>query len=318
MRLTPILEHLGCCPFQSVNQIAEAVGAAANDVLKAIARLRAIGVPIKIDEMGRWSLCETVRPLDKTKITVSLNKIDRLLEERAVIIEEVDSTNQYLLNFEPKSTIHKRICIAEHMTAGRGRRGSKWFGGAFENIMLSIAWDFRERSNLSGLSLAVAVMVANALADELDLTVQVKWPNDILISNRKVGGILIEVIDSYAIIGIGLNCRLSEPWAESIGQPATSLTAISGTAPDRTQLAIALSNSLNAGLQKFEVYGFRAFKDKWSRLNVLAGRWVRANSSSPAVGRVLGVNSDGHLLLETTNDRIDAISAGSVRPIPAP
>ena len=193
------------------------------------------------------------------KSTISILQQDFTTSNRLI------QPTSFLLDFTDRMSMHKAICVADLMSAGRGRRMRPWFGGAFENIMMSIAWKFPKKRQLPGLSLAIAVIVARSLKSELGIEVQMKWPNDILWNNQKLGGILVEIVESVAVVGIGLNGRISDKVKEEIGQPVISIYDIIGSTVNRAQLIEALALSLNSGLQQFQEHGFQPFRQYWAR-----------------------------------------------------
>ncbi len=313
MKLTPVLRHLTAGQFKSVKELAQSARIDADAVSESISGLEEVGVPVVRNGLGEIALSRQIQPLDSERLRHQLQAIDPLLASRVEVFEIIDSTNQHLLDYEPSNALHKRICVAEHMTAGRGRRGRRWHCGAFENIMMSMAWNFDRAIELSGLSLAVGTMTARAVEHLLGINVQVKWPNDIVFSDRKLGGILIEIQDSVAVVGIGLNCRIGISDSASIGQPTISLDDIAGSAPDRTRLIASLASSLNSGMQRFSRHGFQWFKDEWLSLHAYQGRFVSTGGAEDSVaGHVVGVADDGALLIRQSNGLIAAVNSGEV------
>lgn len=112
---------------------------------------------------------------------------------QAVVFDEIDSTNEYLL------THHQRlengtVCLAEKQTAGRGRRGRTWYSPESENLYFSILWHYpmEQAADLPPLSLVVALIIAESLTAQNVKDIQIKWPNDIYYQGKKMGGILLE------------------------------------------------------------------------------------------------------------------------------
>ena len=128
-------------------------------------------------------------PLDKEKI---LSKLSNHLSRKVSleIFDTISSTNDYLLKGEIKKDKKIKICIAEEQTKGRGRRGKSWISPKFKNIYFSLSL-FLEKEDLSGLSIAIALSVSEVLT-EFNVEALIKWPNDLLVGNMKICGILIE------------------------------------------------------------------------------------------------------------------------------
>ena len=127
------------------------------------------------------------------------------------IFQSIDSTNRYARERAEAEAISGAVVLAENQTAGRGRRGKTWVSPFAANLYMSIVWDFDQGAeSLQGLSLAVGVGVRRTLVELGLQDVQLKWPNDIYIGGKKLGGILLEMIGDpngrcTVIIGIGLN-----------------------------------------------------------------------------------------------------------------
>jgi BirA family biotin operon repressor/biotin-[acetyl-CoA-carboxylase] ligase len=166
-------------------------------------------------------------------------------------------------------------------------------------------WRFEQGAGtLGGLSLAVAVGAARALERLGVRGVEVKWPNDLFLEGRKLGGILIELSGdirgpSAAVVGVGINVRLDRPMRGRIGRPATDIASHGGTAPSRTALLGALLPSLAQSLAQFSREGFAPFREEWMRLHAWRGRRVVLSTADRRVteGTIVGIAEDGALML---------------------
>ena len=238
-----------------------------------------------------------------------------------IILETVGSTNNYLL--QQNNLPSGYIVLAEQQTAGRGRRdGRGWVSPFGKNIHLSIGWRFPDATQLTGLSLAIGVAVADALqAYGLD-GIQVKWPNDIVYRDQKLGGILIETSktnagDCQVIIGIGINVAMPADSGQQIEQVWTDIQTIIGQTPGRNLIVSHLLNASLPALQRFQTEGLAAFKTRWQQLDALAGRAVTvfATQSSNQEGIAQGIDDAGFLIVEI-NGTPYRLSSGevSVRP----
>lgn len=207
------------------------------------------------------------------------------------------------------------MVLAETQTAGRGRRGRRWLSPPGLNVYLSCLKRFDAGfAALSGLSLAVGVIVMRTLTALGIDGAGLKWPNDVLSTDGKLAGILVELGGEYqgpcaAIIGVGLNVRLTEALHEQAGQPVNDLSTLADVAPDRNRVAAALIAALAEGLTQFEREGFAAFVDEYARYDLLRDQPLRvqgANSLLEGIGA--GVDERGALLLKTEDgvQRIDS------------
>ena len=161
----------------------------------------------------------------------------------------------------------------------------------------------RGMAALSGLSLMAGIAACEALADAGVASVGLKWPNDLVASDRKLGGILVELGGDalgpcHAVIGIGLNLRLGDAAIAAIDQPCTDLARLAGAAPSRNALAARLLARLVPALERFDRDGFAPFAPAFDALDVLRGREVRvtrAGDARGADGIACGVDARGAL-----------------------
>jgi BirA family biotin operon repressor/biotin-[acetyl-CoA-carboxylase] ligase len=168
-----------------------------------------------------------------------------------------------------------------------------------------------------GISLAVGVAVARALRELGVVGAQLKWPNDVLWSGRKLGGILIEVIGDpsgvcHLVVGLGLNLKTEKSMTQAIDQPWVALDAIIPSPPGRNEVASCLLNYIVPLLNDYELHGFSAYKAEWEGLNAHANKsvdlFMGVNQTS---GIMCGVNTSGALLLETQKG-IEVFHGGEV------
>lgn len=224
----------------------------------------------------------------------------------------VDSTNSRCLEFVKDNSRISYACLAEHQSAGRGRRGRQWISPLGGSLYLSLSWQFVGGVEiLDGLSLAVAIAVANMLSEEYLLKrVKLKWPNDIFVDNKKMGGVLIEIVGEAGgpctvVIGIGLNVFLSNASGREINQSWTDLHTVLGRNISRNKLAASLLNSLVPLLQGYEHGGFAVWHEKWARYDAFIDKKVvlQQGVSDFSEGVACGVSDSGELLLEINGCR---------------
>ena len=230
------------------------------------------------------------------------------------IFNIIDSTNSFLLNnFEPLPLNKDSIPViaAEIQTKGRGRIGRSWHSELGSGLTFSLIWHFREGvTKLTGLSLAIGVAIIRVLRAFAVNQVNLKWPNDLLYDDCKLGGILVELRGkisgpAYAIIGIGINFNLSLPIKSAIHQNSTDLFQITGRYQDRNVFLSALLLELCNTLSSFEVYGFSYFRAEWISYHAYHGKSVTLflPNNSFVSGRVDSVNADGSICLLTSTGR---------------
>ncbi len=234
---------------------------------------------------------------------------------RVEVADHIDSTSGELLRRNAHTDIHGLLLAAEWQTAGRGRRGRRWISSIGGSLTFSLGWRFEQGAGyLSGLSLAVGVAIARALEAAGFHGVDLKWPNDLVHSGRKLGGILIELSGealgpSVVVVGVGINVRLSGAMRAAIDQPVTDLAAISQTI-DRNALLARIAAEIARALVLYGDSGFAAFRAEWQRRHALQDRRVEVllPDGSVARGNAAGVDADGALLVDRGGRRLRFVS----------
>ena len=228
---------------------------------------------------------------------LNLEKIDFYL------LNTVDSTNTFA-----REKILKKdylIVISEEQTAGRGRRGKDWYSPDAGNIYMSIRL---RNNNLAPLSLIVGLLISEAMdsVSGQKINAGLKWPNDLLIDNKKICGILIESEmneeNNDFIIGIGVNYCLpkKESWWGDIGELADILP--------REKLI----NSILKKIINYAENGYKDWKFAWEKRCIHIGKEIKAisnNQDDYEIGKFNGINEEGKMLLKTKNE-LKIISSG--------
>lgn len=235
---------------------------------------------------------------------------------------ELDSTNSELMRRARAGRQEPVLLVAETQTAGRGRLGRQWHNATAavgSGLSFSLGLPL-PHGDLTGLSLAVGVMLAQALHEAL----QIKWPNDLWWQQRKLAGILIEsplpsaptadtqAVPRYVVIGVGVNVAMVQ--AADLRTPPAAVQEWwpQASAPE---LLLRIAPALVAGLQRYAHQGWPAFAADYAQRCCLQGKAVAC--SDGVQGVVLGVDDAGALRLQTT-DGEQRVVAGevSVRPLP--
>jgi BirA family biotin operon repressor/biotin-[acetyl-CoA-carboxylase] ligase len=227
-----------------------------------------------------------------------------------IVFDTIDSTNTYLLSCAKKGAPSGTVCFADEQTAGRGRQGKAWFSPPEANIYGSLLWRFNNLSALSGLSIAVAVMIVRALKKYgVRDGLQLKWPNDVWYAQRKLAGILLECSGNNVVIGIGLNLKLpsdADPnWID--------LTQIMQQPIEREKIAGLLVNEMLVQLPVYEQHGLTAFLNEWRQYDACFQRMISVHTPEKIFSGVMeGINEKGELLLRDAEGNVQRFCYGEV------
>lgn len=209
----------------------------------------------------------------------------------------LDSTQAALIR-DAARLPDRSVVIADRQSAGRGRRGRSWSAPPGATLALSMLAHVPEgRRWAPGVTLALGVAAALALRAAGLSTVGLKWPNDLLVDGRKLGGILVESCAGRGIVaGIGINIALPDDARQAIGQDCVDLREL-GSTLSREQLAIALVPGWNHALDLFLRDGLDAFQMQWQALDLLASLPVRVLAGEGTVldGIAQGIDAQGQL-----------------------
>lgn len=246
-----------------------------------------------------------------SSLLIDVDRLSVLLGDRRdrfsiQAIDACDSTNTLLLQ-----RVHEMpsgsVVVCDRQTAGRGSRGRRWSASPDASLTFSLLWHFDcGLAGISGLSLGVGLAVVRALAACGACGATLKWPNDILYRDAKLGGILVELSgdseQARAVIGIGLNLRAPEMagHGEAFMMPVTAIDALVSPLPERNHLLARLLTELAAVFDRFAAHGFGALRDEWQAAHAWQGRVVHilSNGRVDMEGICLGADDDGALLVE--------------------
>lgn len=295
-----MLAKLGEGAF-SGDALARGLGQTRAAIWKRIQGLRAAGVAIEGRAGDGYRLAQPLELLDRARILGQLAPDVAASLAALEIGWTVGSTNSELLRRSaPLRGVD--VLLAERQTGGRGRRGRQWASPLAANIYLSVSRAFAGGlSRMGGLSLAAGVAVGEALHALGFAHAGLKWPNDVLVDGRKLGGLLVEGGGEFAgparaVIGLGLNVRMPASIADDITQPWIDLDTLAGTPVSRNRVVAALLAHLLPALDQFERQGLAPFLPRYAAMDVLAGRPVRVEEAGTVQeGSALGLAEDGAL-----------------------
>jgi BirA family biotin operon repressor/biotin-[acetyl-CoA-carboxylase] ligase len=229
------------------------------------------------------------------------------------VLPEVDSTNAELMRRARAGRTEPVLLVAEHQSAGRGRLGRGWRSTPGESLTFSLGLQLSP-IEWAGLSLAVGV----SLAESLDRRVQLKWPNDLWLEDRKLGGILIETASfgggargpRYAVIGVGLNVAM--PQSTGLSTPPAAVSELL-PGEDAAAILARVALPLVQAVQAFEALGYAPFQMRFDARDALRDRAVTLSDGT--AGTAHGTDENGGLLVHAAAGMITVTSAEvSVRP----
>ena len=257
--------------------------------------------------------------LNKTDILKNLSTGHKESLKELTIFEEIGSTNdEAKRNLEEIENFNDSLAIlSEKQTSGRGRSGKTWESPANVNVYLSFGWrSSLMPSDLEGLSLASGVEISNHLDSVIAEPLKIKWPNDLFLSERKTGGILVETTSSKKgtniVIGVGLNVLMTDKEKNSIDQDWTSLSIHFDKEFDRNQIAGLMLEALFHIKNDFESKGFSYYKDRFEELNLLKNKECLATIEDVSLkGLAEGITENGELILNE-NGKIHRLRYGDV------
>lgn len=287
--------------------LGEQLGISRTAVAKHLEQLQQYGLDLyKIKGKG-YRLAQPVQLLDAALIK------ELQLQQAPVWVQSVtDSTNSQLMQKLKDGVVPEKgsVLVAEAQTAGRGRRGKQWFSPFGCNLYFSMYWQLEQGIQAAmGLSLVVGLAIAKVLQQQWQLPVRLKWPNDLYLDHKKLGGILVELAGQThaqcdVVIGLGLNIRMPDQTDKAVDQPWADLTSALGQAIDRNLLVALLQHQLVSELQQFSQHGFASYVQEFNRLDQFAGEQVTLSSGSQSItGLCAGVDAQGGLVLENNGQK---------------
>lgn len=304
--LLPLVDALADGQWHSGEDLAATAGISRAALAKRVDRLGEWGLDIEAQAGRGYRLAEPLQRLADAEIRALLPAAWRQAL-RLRVMPVVDSTNTRLA--EADAAADPQALFAELQTAGRGRLGRSWRSPFGANLYLSLAWSFPAwPERLTALPLAIGIALAEWLHGIGVQRVAVKWPNDLWIDGRKLGGILIETRGEAAggcrvVVGVGLNLAMRGSQAGGVDQPWIALAEVLSRRPPRNVLAAALLTALLQALDGFQHEGSAPFLQRFARYDATRDRAVRVAAEPPLSGVARGVDESGALLIDTPQGR---------------
>jgi len=308
--------------YISGEHLSRELGVSRTAVWKHISVLRNAGYCIEAVPSRGYRLISSPDSIDPIEVNARL--VGSRIGKRLEFLKETVSTNADAFRLAEEGSIEGTVVLADSQTGGKGRRGRAWVSPTGVNLYCSVvlrpAIMPHEAPQLTFLS---AVAVARAIEQTTKLTAEIKWPNDLLVSGKKVAGLLNEMSAetdgiNFVILGIGVNLNMaSDQFPDDLRQPATSLLLECGRQVDRLLFTSTLLNELDNLYAGFLLHGFGPVREEWQKRCNANGRQVIVSDSGTdcTAGRFVGIDVDGALLLQSEDFVVHRITCGDVRVI---
>ena len=287
-------------------------------IWKHINKLRKKGYKITSSPQSGYRLIESAARFIPEEVDLGLN--NKLIGKRILYREDVTSTQDVAEGLAKLGGEDGIVVISEKQSTGRGRKGRDWDSPTGEGIYLSVIL----RPNLTPgqvlqIPLIAGVAVGKAIKMVSSLEPRIKWPNDIMIGDRKVGGILTEMNSeinkvNYVILGIGINVTTPRAlFPESIRSIATSLAEECGETISRGRLLRHILAEFESLYTQFLTSGFEGIREEWKAMNNTTGSRVKISGEEGEIeGEALDIDSEGFLLIRKENGNVKRIISGDV------
>ena len=300
--------------YVSGDNMAQRLGISRQALWKHIQDLKEVGYDIvAVPHLG-YQLTSIPDRLFPFEITRDLGT--QTFAKKVYYFDSLASTMNVAMKLALEGSPEGTLILAEAQTQGRGRLGRSWLSPKYKGLYFSLILKPRILpSRASLLTLLGAVSLCEAIKKICDLTVEIKWPNDIWLSHKKVGGILTELnaeMDAvnFIIIGIGLNVNNDK---KSLLSNATSLREHKGENISRIDLLREILRRIEANYVFLQEKGARSLLEKARRLSLTLGHRVRVSVRNEQVeGEALDIDQDGGLLLRKDSGVVKKVMAGDV------
>ncbi|MCX8031588.1 MAG: biotin--[acetyl-CoA-carboxylase] ligase [Thermodesulfovibrionales bacterium] len=306
--------------YISGSQIASVMGISRVAVWKRINSLKKKGYSISANPMKGYKLLRSP-DLSMDEIKEAFSNYNLSTIANFLYYETLPSTNNTATELALKGYPEWTIIVADRQTHGRGRMGRSWFSPPGKNIYMSIilkpSFPPREMTILTIMS---AVACCKALRKIYTAEVFIKWPNDLLVNEKKLGGILTEIKAdsdkiSYAILGIGINVNLDqEELSEDIEDTATSLKILTGKQYKRTSIIIEILRELYEHYEILLKKGKQNLLAQWKQLNCTLGKRVKVYMGKEIYeGLAETIDDEGLLIVKLQDSSLIKVSFGDIK-----
>lgn len=300
--------------FVSGEEISRYLNISRSAVWKHIANLRALGYVIEAVPHLGYKIILVPDKLLPEELSYNLNT--KIIGRKIFYYETALSTMDIAFDLGRKGCPEGTVVFAETQIKGRGRSGRSWVSpkvkGLYFSLILRPEFSLQEAPKLT---LMAAVSICEAIIKKTNLAVGIKWPNDIIINDKKCAGILTELDAEtdrikFVNIGIGLNVNSSK---SALPLGATSLKEEKGETISRIDLAREAFMSLELNYTALKEKGFKPIMEKWCHYSVILGKYIEIRLQNRIIsGIAQDIDNDGALLVRQDSGFIEKVFSGDV------
>jgi len=303
--------------FISGEQLSNQLGVTRTSIWKYINSLKQEGYKIESISRKGYKLIEEPDTLSKDELLIELDQ--NKLGDSIYYFKSIDSTNSYAKKLALEGAGEGTIVISDEQTGGRGRLGRQWVSQPGTSISMSMLLRPTIYPNEAAkITEITAAAVANAITNVTNLETGIKWPNDIILDNKKVCGILTEMNAelnniNYVIVGIGINVNIDE-FPEEISNIATSLKRVLGSEVSRKNIVINIVEEFEKLYYDFiDTGSLRSTVEICKKKSVTVGRTVRIiNKKETIIAEAIDITENGELVIKKDDGEIINVISGEV------
>ncbi|MBI5205120.1 MAG: biotin--[acetyl-CoA-carboxylase] ligase [Nitrospirae bacterium] len=303
--------------YVSGEDMSRALGITRAGIWKRIEELRSKGYKIQASTAKGYRLVKSPE--------FSMEELEMIVQgdigREIIFFESIGSTNTAALELAEKGAPHGTVVIADRQAKGKGRLGRTWVSPPRSNIYMSVILRPEiETEDATLLTIMAAVSCAKGVMKSTGLKAEIKWPNDLMISSKKLGGILTEMKSDpdgivFAVIGIGINVnsKTKKDFPPDIRGIATSIREELGKIQSRTFIIAEILKELEHWYRVLLTGGRKPLFDEWKRLSSTLGRKVKVTAGDNVfTGVAEDIDKGGMLILRLPSGMLKKISSGDV------
>ena len=299
-----LLEIISNGNVYSGQDLAASLNVSRAAIWKSIKHLQALGLEIRAIRGKGYQLLEKFEFLSKEEIRSMMTSKSKKSCKDIGVVFKTNSTNSYLLNQLDNESIHGSVVFAEYQLGGRGRRNKKWISPIGSGICFSVGWRFEVMPiSLGLLSLYMGIAVARSLNSLKIKEVGLKWPNDIITTGHKIGGILLDIRGESTgpldvIVGVGINYELPKYRLISVDQPIIDVCSVSKKRFSRNMIAASLLSNVLEILHDLQTGANLNLLNEWRQFDYYIGKEATLILPNEKITGILkGVDEQGSLLM---------------------